>query len=121
MRRFVASLVAAAALGACGGGGGGDSGGSVPAAIAVYALLGSLQCSGGGSTAGQLQQQLVARGIEVIESRCGLDGVPRLAVCGESDGRIAIFDVAEAHAILALAIGFTLLSTLPNATVTDCS
>jgi hypothetical protein len=119
MRRFVASLVAAAALGACGGGGGAGAGGA-PAVIAVYALLGSLQCSGGGSTAGELQQQLIARGIEVIEARCGLDGVPRPALCGLSDGRIAVFDLAEAHALLALAIGFTLLSTLPNATVADC-
>jgi hypothetical protein len=92
----------------------------VPAAIAVYALLGSLQCSGGGSTAGELQQQLIARGIDVIEARCGLDGVPRPALCGESDGHIAIFDVAQAHAVLALAIGFALLSTLPNASVIEC-
>jgi hypothetical protein len=120
MRRFVATLVAAVALGACGGGGGSSAGGGAPAAIAVYALLGSLQCSGGGSTAGELQQQLIARGIEVIEARCGLDGVPRPALCGVSDGRIAVFDLAEAHALLALAIGFTLLSTLPNATVSDC-
>jgi hypothetical protein len=87
----------------------------------VYLLLGSLQCSGGGTTAGKLQQQLIDAGVEVIAARCGFDGVPRPALCGASDGRIAMFDVAEAHAVLALALGFALLSTLPGHTVTDCS
>jgi len=117
MRRLVSSLVAAGLLGACGGGGGV---GSAPAAVAVYVLLGSMQCSGGGTTAGALQQQLIAHSIDVIASRCGLDGLPRPMVCGASDGRIAIFDVVETQAALALAIGFTLLSTLPNPTVFDC-
>lgn len=108
-------MVVAGLLGGCGGGGGG-----APAVVAVYSSFGSVQCSGGGTTLGALQQQLVARGIEVLAARCGLDGVARVALCGEPDGRIAMFDIDEAHAVVARAIGFALLSSLPNARVTDC-
>jgi hypothetical protein len=117
----VSLVVAAALLVSCGGGSNDSDGSNVPAAVAVYLLLGSVQCFGGGTTAGKLQQQLIDAGVEVIAARCGLDGVTRPALCGESDGRIAMFDVAEAHAVLALALGFALLSTLPGHTVTDCS
>lgn len=116
MRRFVSSLVAAELLSACGGGGVGNA----PAVVAVYVLLGSMQCSGGGTTADALQKELIAHSIDVIATRCGLDGLPRPQVCGESDGHIAVFDVVETQAALALAIGFSLLSTLSNPTVGDC-
>lgn len=115
MRRLVTSMVAAGLLGACGGGSGGG-----PAVVAVYMLLSSVQCGGGGTTAGALHQQLIARGIDALAARCGLDGLPHPAMCGASDGRIAVFDVVQTQAALALAIGFTLLSTLPNPVVGDC-
>lgn len=114
-RVFVPLLVAAGLMAACGGGGGGSS-----SVVAVYSSFGSVQCSGGGTTVGALQQQLVALGIEVLAARCGLDGVARPAVCGAPDGRIAMFDVYGAQVAVALTIGFALLSTLPDATVTAC-
>ena len=99
----------------CGGGGGGAT-----SVVAVYTSFGSVQCSGGGSTLTDLQRQLIALGVQVFAARCGLDGVARLAVCGEPDGRIAMFDINEAQVAIVLALGFALLSTLPNASAQAC-
>ena len=122
MRRFFSLLVAAALLVSCGGGGGSSSGGvGAPSVVAVYTSFGSVQCSGGGTTLTELQRELLALGIQVLAARCGLDGLARPAVCGESDGRIAMFDVDEAQVLVLLALGFALLSTLPNATAAPCS
>ena len=54
------------------------------------------------------------------QARCGLDGFDHPAQCGTSDGRIAVFDIEDAQVAAALAIGFALLSTLPNATAASC-
>lgn len=116
LRRIVSLLAATALLLSCGGG----SGGGAPQVLAVYTSFGSVQCSGGGTTLGALQGELVSLGIQVFAARCGLDGVPRVAVCGEPDGRIAMFDIDEAQAVIVLALGFALLSTLPNASATAC-
>jgi|EndMetStandDraft_4_1072995.scaffolds.fasta_scaffold25546_7 hypothetical protein len=120
LRRFFSIWVAAALLVSCGGGGGSGGGGS-PSVVAVYTSFGSVQCSGGGTTLTELQRELLALGIQVLAARCGLDGLARFAVCGEPDGRIAMFDVDEAQVVVLLALGFALLSTLPNATATPCS
>jgi hypothetical protein len=118
MRKLLSLLVAASLLGACGGGGG-DSGGP-PSVVAVYTSFGSAQCSGGGSTLSDLQARLLTLGIRVFAERCGLDGLAHVSVCGQPDGRIAVFDIDEAQVAAALLIGFALLSTLPNATTTSC-
>ncbi|MBE7419198.1 MAG: hypothetical protein HS128_15945 [Ideonella sp.] len=115
--RRVALLLSVLLVGSCGGGG--DAGGG-PAVVAVYTSFGSVQCDGGGDTLTQLQQSLIAAGIEVLASRCGLDGVIRPAVCGESDGRIAIFDIAQPELAVALLIGFAMLNTLPGASAVVC-
>jgi hypothetical protein len=114
-RRLVALLSSVALVASCGGGGG-----SRPAVVAVYSSLGSLQCSGGGSRLTQLQQSLIAIGVQVLTSRCGIDGVFRAAVCGTPDGRIGIFEVDDAELAIALTLGFALLSTLPNAVDAAC-
>jgi hypothetical protein len=111
-------MLASGLLGACGGGGG-DSGGS-PQVVAVYTSFGSVQCSGGGSTLGDLEARLLTLGIRVLAKRCGLDGLTHVSVCGQPDGRIAVFDIDEPQVAAALIIGFALLSTLPNATDTPC-
>ncbi len=113
--RVAAAASVAIGVAACGGGGGASP------VVAVYSSFGSVQCSGGGSTLTQLQQSLIAAGIEVLGSRCGLDGVVRPALCGAPDGRIAIFDIDEPAAAVALFLGFALLSTLPHATADDCT
>ncbi len=111
--RGVGAASVAIGVAACGGGG-------ASPVIAVYSSFGSVQCSGGGTTLTHLQQSLVAAGIQVLASRCGLDGVVRPALCGAPDGRIAIFDIDEPAAAVALFLGFALLSTLPGATHDDC-
>jgi hypothetical protein len=114
-QRLVALIASVVLMASCGGGGG-----SGPAVVAVYSSLGSLQCSGGGSTLTQLQQSLINLGVQVLASRCGLDGVLRPALCGTPDGRIGIFEVEDAELAIALTLGFALLSTLPNAVDAAC-
>lgn len=119
--RLLSLLLAVPLLGSCGGGAGsGDGGDGGAAVVAVFKAFGSAQCSGGGDSLTRLQQSLVAAGVEVIASRCGLDGVFRPAVCGEPDGRIAIFDVEQPELAVALLLGFALLSTLPGPSVVPC-
>jgi len=116
--RLLALLLSAVLVGSCGGGGGDDDAG--PVVVAIYTSFGSVQCDGGGDTLTRLQQSLIAAGIEVFASRCGLDGVIRPAVCGDPDGRIAIFDIAQPELAVALLFGFALLNTLPGASGVIC-
>jgi hypothetical protein len=64
--------------------------------------------------------QLVGAGVIVLRSACGTDGLMRPAVCGASDGRIAIFAIASKDEDAARKLGFMPLKSLPEATVTKC-
>lgn len=88
--------------------------------VAVYRYAGSAQCTGGGLTLGQMQAQLANASIQVLVSSCGSDGNGYPAVCGAPDGRIGIFDIPGAQSSAALALGFALLSDLPNAARVGC-
>jgi hypothetical protein len=119
MKALATATLTALTVAACGGGGGGAD----PAAIvtvAVFRTLGSTQCTGGGTSADTLQNLLVNAGVEVVAASCGVDGVFRAPVCGTSDGRIGVFDVAQEHVSLATALGFSLLTTLPDAQRQPC-
>jgi hypothetical protein len=119
MKKLITGVLVASTVVACGGGGGGGE----PAAIvtvAVFRTLGSTQCQGGGTTAATLQNALINAGVEVVAASCGLDGVFRAPVCGTSDGKIGVFDVATEHLSIATALGFSLLTTLPNAQRQPC-
>jgi hypothetical protein len=87
----------------------------------VYKSLGSTQCYGGGTTVIALSQQLSNANIYVLSSTCGQDGLGHPAVCGASDGAIGIFDIPVAQQADALNLQFSLLSTLPSATVVACN
>jgi hypothetical protein len=114
---WLGATLAALALGACGGG----SSSLIPDTVAMYTPLGSLQCSGGGSSLASAQQKLTNAGVQVLGASCGLDGLTRPAVCGTADGRIAILDVPLEYLPAAVTLGFSRLSSLPNATKVACN
>ncbi|WP_224962239.1 hypothetical protein [Geomonas subterranea] len=86
-----------------------------------YRTLGSLQCTGGGSSPAELAQELRKAGIAVNRTACGVDGRMHAAVCGAPDGRIAIFEIPPEQAGAATALGLQPLATLPDAAETPCA
>ena len=86
MRHVLALSITLSLLVACGGGH------HAAASAKVFEYRGSQQCTGGGASIAELQQQLSNAGIAVSASSCGNDGT-RAAVCGGPDGAIAIFDI----------------------------
>lgn len=86
MRRMIAGIASALVV-ACG-----DGSESRATTVVVFKSLGSLQCTGGGTTLTALQGQLMAAGIEVLAAMCG-------------NGRM---------------LSFAPLSTAPAAVITPC-
>jgi len=84
-------------------------------ATAIYKSLGSVQCTGGGTTIAAIQNQLTDGGVTVLAASCGIDGLGHVAVCGADDGKIAIFDIPPSQLNAALALSFASLSALPDA------
>lgn len=91
-----------------------------PGAVSVYKSAGSVQCSGGGLTPAQMQIELTGAGIGVISAACGANGNGVIAMCGGPDGRINVFEVQAADVAAAQALGFALLTGLPNAVRIPC-
>jgi hypothetical protein len=85
-----------------------------------YKYAGSLQCLGGGLSLSEMTFQISNSGILVLEFYCGDDGLPHIAMCGATDGRIGIFKVHLFQEQTAFANGLKPLSTLPSAVKTDC-
>lgn len=88
--------------------------------IRYYKSLGSVQCTGGGKSIGELEQELLVAGITIAQTTCGDDGNMHAAVCGAPDGRIGIFEIDPAQAKDASILGFAPLSTLPAAAEVPC-
>jgi hypothetical protein len=86
--------------------------------LAVH--MGSTQCMNDGTPLEEWVRQLTANGVEVRASSCGYTGNGYPAVCGGSDGRIAIVEVPSSLATTASNIGFFPLSSLPNAIKVAC-
>lgn len=91
-----------------------------PGAVSVYKSAGSVQCSGGGLTPAQMQIELTGAGIGVISAACGANGNGVIAMCGGPDGQINVFEVQAADVAAAQALGFALLTGLPNAVRIPC-
>lgn len=88
--------------------------------IRYYKSLGSVQCTGGGKSIGELEQELLVSGITVTQTTCGDDGNMHAAVCGAPDGRIGIFEIDPAQARAASVLGFAPLAALPAAAEVPC-
>ncbi|HWP21087.1 MAG TPA: hypothetical protein VNO84_18305 [Burkholderiaceae bacterium] len=88
--------------------------------MAVYKSLGSRQCEGGGPEPSALAEPLRQAGVPVLATACGQDGRMRAAMCGLSDGRIAVFDIPADRLEDAQKLGYGPLSALPDATRAAC-
>lgn len=111
----ISAIVAALTVVSCGGGG--DTAGLT---IKVFKSLGSVQCTGGGTTLSALQTELIGAGVSVVSSSCGNDGTPHPALCGASDGAIGIFEIPVTNQTQAASVSFAPLSNVPLAYVTAC-
>jgi len=99
----------------------GCGGGSDPEPVAaVYKYMGSVQCTGGGTSLATMQRQLAEGGVDVLNAACGNDGKAYLAVCGAPDGAIGIFDIPAAQTDRALSLSFAPLNDLPAAVKVPC-
>ncbi|MFA6971334.1 MAG: hypothetical protein WC208_08040 [Gallionella sp.] len=116
MQTFLVSLIAFAVLTACGG----IDRKPPSAGVYLYKYLGSVQCTGGGTSLQTMKLQLADAGIPALTSSCGTDGKVYVAVCGAADGRIGIFEVPAAQAQAASTLGFAPVSRLPAATKLAC-
>jgi len=89
--------------------------------VKVFKASGSVQCTGGGSPPTVMRLELINAGIIVLSSACGSDGLVHVMTCGTPDGTINIFEIPGGQANSALALSYSLLSTLPTATEVPCS
>ena len=103
------------AISGCGGGNAIE-----PTPVAMVKTLGSLQCTGGGSSLSAIVKQLTDAGVGALSSSCGDDGLPRIALCGVPDGRIAIVEVPFDQTSAAQALGFAPLANFPTAVKVSC-
>jgi len=88
--------------------------------LRVFKSLGGVQCEPGAKTPADLVGELNAAGVRVKQAACGTDGKMYPAACGGPDGRIAIMEIDEEDAEKAAGLGFSPLSTLPEARPTFC-
>jgi len=119
---LLAPLICFTAVAACGAGNSstpGSSGASFTG-VRTYKYAGSVQCSGGGLSLAQMQQQLTDAGVQVISASCGGDGYMYIAACGAPDGRIGIFEIPADQVQAASAAGFAPLTDLPEASKLSC-
>lgn len=114
MRHLLALSITLSLLVACGGGH------HAAASAKVFKYRGSQQCTGGGASIAELQQQLSSAGIAVSASSCGTDGNLRAAVCGGPDGAIAIFEIPASQVERSSSLSFLPLSKLPAAREVPC-
>lgn len=78
----------------------------------IYHYDGTLQCGYGEEIPLQGHAELLAtKGIAVLSSRKGTDGLVHLAVCGASTGAINVFAIPAKDLPAALELGFRLLVT----------
>lgn len=90
------------------------------APVRVAKPLGSVQCSPGGLTAADLSRQLAAAGVKVLASSCATDGRMHAAMCGASDGRLGVVEIAAADLKAAEAAGFKPLAHWRGAAAVPC-
>ena len=99
MRVFPVLLTAFIILVACGGS-------TLPATgVSLCKYVGSVRCTGGGTSMLAMERQLTGAGVRVRMSFCEADGNACLAMCGAADGQIGVFEVPAFQAQAAMAVG----------------
>ncbi len=89
-------------------------------AVKMARPLGSLQCTGGGTTPEALQRELAAKGVKARAPSCATDGRMHAAMCGASDGRLGVLEVDAADQAAAEAAGFKPLEQWRGAVAVPC-
>lgn len=89
-------------------------------AVKMARPLGSLQCTGGGTTPEALQRELAAKGVKARAPSCATDGRMHAAMCGASDGRLGVLEVDAADRAAAEAAGFKPLEQWRGAAAVPC-
>ncbi len=80
--------------------------------VEVYMYDGTLQCGQGEEIPLERQEEmLTSKGIEVLKSHKGTDGLLHIAVCGASTGAINIFAIKPDDLAAARELGFSRLIT----------
>jgi hypothetical protein len=91
-----------------------------PDTVSLYRYAGSSQCEPASSTISTVRRQFSQAGVPLREASCGVDGKARASMCGVSDGKLFIVDVAPADAGSAAALGFQPLERLDTAARVAC-
>lgn len=90
------------------------------AAVPMARPLGSLQCSGGGTTPEAMVRELAAKGVKARAPSCATDGRMHAAMCGASDGRLGVVEVDAADQATAEAAGFKPLAQWRGSVAVPC-
>lgn len=87
---------------------------------AVYKYVGSVQCQKSETSITAMENQLINAGIRLFSSACGNDGKMRITMCGAPDGQIYIFNIPTSQTDVAHTLGFSPLTSLPEAIWIPC-
>ena len=83
--------------------------------VEIYKYKGSVQCElNSGVGYWDMEQTLLAEGIEVLAAGEQSDNLGRIQVCGAADGVINVFSIRQSQLSEAQVLGFNLLSELPQ-------
>ncbi len=81
--------------------------------VFIYTSTGAVQCESAGQTTEQTAQQLIAGGIDVTQSQCGIrTGVNVVSQCGAADITINLHQIKRQNLPDARLLGFDSISTL---------
>ena len=82
--------------------------------VKVYKSAMSIQCGSRGIKRDEMEKELTDKGIRVLASCHGSDGLSRLAVCGEATGALNVYQISSSDVQKARALGFGVLNELPH-------
>lgn len=88
--------------------------------VQVAQRLGGVQCDFTPEDLRPIVERATSAGIQVQAQSCGGDGMMYAAVCGAPDGRLAILTIPANQLAQAQRLGFTPLSTMPDAQTDSC-
>jgi hypothetical protein len=90
------------------------------ARLRVAKSLGAVQCTPGGLNVADLSKQLAVAGVKSRAGSCATDGRMHAAMCGASDGRLGVVEIAAADLKAAEALGFRPLDQWRGAAAVPC-
>ena len=88
--------------------------------VRVFKPAGTLQCAEAAVDLPVMQRELTDKGVKVLRATCATDGRMSAAMCGVSDGRIGLFEIAAKDVAAAARLGFAEVSALPGFREAPC-